>query len=304
MQYEVINILLIWIRGKKILKLLSNNISSIKKIFNFMNLDVIIFAAHPDDAELSMGGTIAKLTSKGLKVGIVDLTRGELGTRGSADIRQKEAFQAAITLKVAVRENLNIPDGNIGHTKENLIKIIMTIRRYRPKLIFAPYFNDRHPDHIDASKLVKKAMFSTGLAKVKTFDKEVAQEPHRPHKLFYYMQTYTFIPSVIVDISECFEMKMRAVKNYESQFHNPRSTEPETFISRPEFIKYVESRAQFYGFQIGKQYGEPFFCEEKIEYDFSALFQINQHRNFIRVFQNAGSLLNSSSHRPMSSLFP
>ena len=238
-----------------------------------MNLDVIVFAAHPDDAELSMGGTIAKLTSKDLKVGIIDFTRGELGTRGSADIRQREAFQAAITLKAAVRENLNIPDGNIESTKENLMKIIMTIRRYKPKIIFAPYFNDRHPDHIDASKMVKKAMFSTGLAKVKTFDKEVAQEPYRPQKLFYYMQTYTFEPTVIVDITDCFQTKMNAVKNYESQFHNPRSAEPETFISRPEFIKYVESRAQFYGFQIGKHYGEPFYCEEKIEYDFAKILK-------------------------------
>lgn len=238
-----------------------------------MNLDVVIFAAHPDDAELSMGGTIAKLTSKEAKVGIIDFTRGELGTRGSAEIRQKEAFQAAITLKVAVRENLNMSDGNIELSKENLMKVIMTIRRYKPKIIFAPYFNDRHPDHIDASRLVKKAMFSTGLAKVKTFDKEVAQDPFRPQKLFYYMQTYTFVPSVIVDVTDCFEMKMKAVKNYESQFHNPRSTEPETFISRPEFIKYVESRAQFYGFQIGKAYGEPFYCEEKIEYDFSSLLK-------------------------------
>lgn len=238
-----------------------------------MNLDVLVFAAHPDDAELSMGGTIAKLTSKDFKVGIVDFTRGELGTRGSAEIRQKEAFQAAITLKVAVRENLNIPDGNIQPTKENLMRVIMEIRKYRPKIIFAPYFNDRHPDHIDASKLVKKAMFSTGLAKVKTFDKEVAQEHYRPQKLFYYMQTYTFEPTIIVDVTGSFETKMKAVKNYASQFHNPRSTEPETFISKPEFIHYIESRAQFYGFQIGKHYGEPFFCEEKIEYDFTKMLK-------------------------------
>ncbi len=233
-----------------------------------MNLDVLVFAAHPDDAELSMGGTIARLTAHNLKVGMIDLTRGELGTRGSAELRQKEAFQAAIVLKAAVRENLQIPDGNIQRSKENLMKVIMTIRRYRPKLIFAPYFNDRHPDHIDASKLVKEAMFSTGLAKVKTFDKEVVQEAFRPNKLYYYMQTYTFEPSFIMDITESFDTKMKAVKSYDSQFHNPRSQEPETFISRPEFISYVEARAKFYGFQIGKHFGEPFFCEEKIELDF------------------------------------
>ncbi len=238
-----------------------------------MNLDVLVFAAHPDDAELSMGGTIAKLTSNQVKVGIIDLTRGELGTRGTAEIRQKEAFQAAIVLKAALRENLHIADGGIHMTKDNLMKVIMTIRRYKPKIIFAPYFNDRHPDHIDASQLVKRAMFSTGLAKIKTFDKEVAQDIFRPHKLFYYMQTFTFDPTFIVDISNYFDVKMKAVKTYETQFHNPKSIEPETFISKPEFLKYVESRAQFYGFQIGRHYGEPFYCEEKMEFDFNFLLK-------------------------------
>ncbi|MHB1687949.1 MAG: bacillithiol biosynthesis deacetylase BshB1 [Ignavibacteriaceae bacterium] len=232
-----------------------------------MNIDVLVFAAHPDDAELSMGGTICKLTSHNFKVGIIDFTKGELGTRGSAETRQKEAFQAAIILKAAVRENLDIPDGNIQRNKENLMKVIMAIRKYKPKIIFAPYFNDRHPDHIDTSKLVKEAMFSTGLAKIKTFDKEVAQEAYRPSRLYYYMQTYTFEPSFIVDISDSFNQKMKAVKAYETQFHNPRNAEPETFISRPEFLDYINSRSQFYGFQIGKHYGEPFFCEEKIELD-------------------------------------
>ncbi len=236
-----------------------------------MNLDVLVFAAHPDDAELSMGGTIAKLSSKNYKIGLIDFTRGELGTRGSADLRQQEAFQAALALKVAIRENLNVPDGNIERNKQNLMKVIMTIRKYRPKIIFAPYFNDRHPDHIDTSFIVKQAMFSTGLTKIKTFDKEVLQHAFRPNRLFYYMQTYTFEPSFIIDVSSCFEIKMKAVNSYSSQFFNPKSTEPETFISKPGFIQYIESRAQFYGFQIGKQYGEPFFCEEKIELDLTGL---------------------------------
>ncbi len=239
-----------------------------------MNLDILVFAAHPDDAELSMGGTISKFTSQNLKAGIIDLTRGEFGTRGSVEIRQKEAFQAAIALRVTVRENLNIPDGNIELSKENLMRVVMAIRKYKPKILFAPYFSDRHPDHIDVSKLVKKAMFTTGLAKVKTFDKEVAQEAYRPAKLYYYMQTYTFEPTFIVDISDDFENKMKAVKTYQSQFHNPKSTEPETFISRPEFISYVESRAKFYGFQIGKHFGEPFYCEEKIEFGISNILGI------------------------------
>jgi len=238
-----------------------------------MNLDVLVFAAHPDDAELAMGGTIAKFSKNDFKVGIIDLTRGELGTRGTPESRQQEAFNAAIILKVAVRENLEIPDGDIKNTKENLMKVIIAIRKFRPKIIFAPFFNDRHPDHIDASTLIKRAMFSTGLAKVKTFDKEVPQQHYRPNKLYYYMQTYTFDPSFIIDISETMNQKMKGVECYSSQFHNPKSKEPETFISRPEFINYIKSRGEFYGFSIGKPFGEPFFCEEKIEMDLSSILK-------------------------------
>lgn len=234
-----------------------------------MNLDVLVFAAHPDDAELSMGGTIAKLTHNKFKVGIIDFTRGELGTRGTAETRQKEAFQAAITLKTAVRENLYIPDGNIQRTKENLIKVVMEIRKFRPKIIFAPYFNDRHPDHIEVSKIVKEAMFASGLPKIKTFNKEVAQEAYRPDKLFYYMQTYTFEPAFIIDITKYFDTKMKAIKAFGTQFYDPKSSEPETFISNPKFLDYIESRAKFYGFQIRKTYGEPFYSEESIELDLS-----------------------------------
>lgn len=240
-----------------------------------MNLDVLVFAAHPDDAELAMGGTIAKLTKNDFKVGIIDLTRGELGTRGTAETRQKEAFNAAIALKIALRENLGMPDGNIQNSRENLMKVIMAIRKFRPKTIFAPYKNDRHPDHIDASNLIKRAMFSSGLAKIKTFDKEVPQNHFRPEKLFYYMQTYTFDPSFIIDISETFDQKMKAVQCYSTQFHNPKSLEPETFISSPEFINYIKSRAEYYGFAIGRTYGEPFFCEEKIEFDIKGFLSKN-----------------------------
>jgi bacillithiol biosynthesis deacetylase BshB1 len=232
-----------------------------------MNIDVLVFGAHPDDAELAMGGTIAKLTNNNIKVGIIDLTRGELGTRGSAETRQKEAFQAAIILKAAIRENLHIPDGGVSVTKENMLKIVMEIRKYKPKIIFAPYFNDRHPDHMNTAQLVKNAFFFSGLPKIKTSEKDKQQDIYRPKKLFYFMQSYPFKPSFIVDIGSTFEMKMKAVKSFSTQFYNPKSTEPETFISQPGFIKYIESRAQTYGFMIGKEYGEPFFCEEEIEMD-------------------------------------
>lgn len=236
-----------------------------------MVLDVLVFAAHPDDAELSMGGTIAKLAKQNFKVGIVDLTKGELGTRGNEVSRRNEAVMADRILKVSIRNNLSIPDGNIQRTKKNLIAVVREIRNFKPKIIFTPYFSDRHPDHQDASMLIKEAMFSTGLPKFKTNYAKKAQTAYRPKKLFYYMQTYTFEPSFIVDISDSFEAKMKAIKAFKTQFFNPQSKEPETFISRPEFLDYLIARSQFYGFQIGKKFGEPFFCEEKIEYDLKFL---------------------------------
>ncbi|HAY34093.1 MAG TPA: bacillithiol biosynthesis deacetylase BshB1 [Bacteroidetes bacterium] len=237
-----------------------------------MNLDVLVFGAHPDDAELAMGGTIAKLTSANFRIGIIDLSRGELGTRGSAETRQKEAFQAGIILKISQRENLSIPDGDIQKNKENLTKIIMCLRKYRPRIVFAPYKNDRHPDHVATSRLVKEACFFAGLPKIKTFEKEILQSPYRPSKLYYFMQTYTFEPDFIVDITDNFSTKMESIKAYSTQFYDPKSTEPETFISRPEFLDFIESRANFYGFKIGKKYAEPFATEGDVELKVESLF--------------------------------
>ena len=236
-----------------------------------MKLDVLIFAAHPDDAELSMGGTIAQFTSIGLKVGVVDLTKGEMSTRGNLKIRAMETAAASKILKLKMRENLDFKDGSISSTESSLKKMVTQIRKYKPKIVFAPYFNDRHPDHIDASSLVKRAVFKSGLEKFTTTNSGKSQSPFRPQKIFYYMQTYLFLPSVIIDISEHFENKMKAVLAFKSQFHNPALKKEDTFISRPGFLEYVEARAKFYGFQIGKRYGEPFYCEEAIEYDFSNL---------------------------------
>ncbi len=230
-----------------------------------MNLDILVFAAHPDDAELSMGGTIAKFTESSFKVGVIDLTQGEMGTRGSAELRKIEAADAAKILKISVRENLLIPDGDIQISNENINKVVVMMRKYCPGLVFAPYFNDRHPDHIHTSDLIKEAMFVSGLSKVKTFEGENAQAVFRPSKLFYYMQTYTFQPSFIVDITDSFDKKMNSVRAFKTQFHNPDSNEPETFISKPEFIDFVESRAKYFGFQIGKKFGEPFYSEVNIE---------------------------------------
>jgi len=237
-----------------------------------MNLDVLVFAAHPDDAELSMGGTIARFTSNGLKVGVADLTRAELSTRGNVKMRTKETAAATKILKLKIRENLGIKDGSISLTQDYLKKVVSLIRKHKPVLVFAPYFNDRHPDHIDTSILIKRAVFSSGLEKFKTIIAGKSQLPYRPKKIFYYMQTYIFEPSFIVDISEHFQTKMKSCKAFNSQFYNPSLKKEDTFISKPEFLDYVEARAKFYGFQIRKKYGEPFYCEENIEYDFANLF--------------------------------
>lgn len=236
-----------------------------------MNLDVLVFAAHPDDAELSMGGTIARFTSQGLKVGVVDLTKAELSTRGNIVTRAKETTAASKVLNLNVRENLGIKDGGINLSQDCIKKVVQKIRKYKPSIVFAPYFNDRHPDHIDSSILIKRAVFSSGLEKFKTSLSGKPQIAYRPKKIFYYMQTYLFQPSFIVDISEFFETKMKSCRAFKSQFHNPALKKGDTFISKPEFLEYVEARAKFYGFQIRKKYGEPFYCEENIEYDFSDL---------------------------------
>ncbi|MCP5063543.1 MAG: bacillithiol biosynthesis deacetylase BshB1 [Ignavibacteriae bacterium] len=234
-----------------------------------MNLDVLIFAAHPDDAELAMGGTIAKLTNNNLSVGVIDFTRGELGTRGTIKTRKEEANNASKILGIKVRENLEFPDGKIFVNDKFTSKVISAIRKYKPKIIFAPYFNDRHPDHIETSKIVKRAMFNGGLPKVKTKLNGKLQRAFRPNKLYYYMQTYEFTPSFVVDISDTFETKMESVCAYKTQFHvkGVKLKDPSTFISNPEFVKYLEARAKSFGFKIGKKYGEPFFCEELIELD-------------------------------------
>ncbi len=238
------------------------------------NIDVLIFTAHPDDAEIGIGGTIAKLTKAGNSVGIIDLTEGEMGTRGNAITRAEEAKAASEILKINVRENLGIPDGGVRSAKEYTEAVVSKIRKYKPQIIIAPYFNDRHPDHVGAGKIVKEAMFFSGLPKFETFENGKTQEAYRPRKLFYFMMTYLFDPTFIVDISETIDIKMNAIRAFKSQFHDPESDEPETFISHPEFLKNIEARARHFGFQIGKTYGEPFYCEEKIEFDFDWMLKM------------------------------
>jgi bacillithiol biosynthesis deacetylase BshB1 len=223
-----------------------------------MKLDVLAIGAHPDDIELSCAATLVKLVKQGRSVGIVDLTRGELGTRGSGTLRVQEAEASARILGVHIRENLSLPDGNISIDQENILKMVITIRKYKPEILLFPYSSDRHPDHEHAHDLCKDAFFFSGLVKIETTLDGQAQESYRPKRYYHYMQWNEFIPSFIVDVSEEFECRMQAIRAFASQFHNPQSKEKETVLSNPEFIDFIRTRAEYYGDRIGAKFGEPF----------------------------------------------
>jgi bacillithiol biosynthesis deacetylase BshB1 len=224
-----------------------------------MSVDVLAIGAHPDDVELACGGTVALMVRRGYSVALADLTQGELGTRGNKVVRTAEARSAAKILGVATRRNLQIPDGGIVLNKQNLHKLIGLIRELRPKILFIPHSIERHPDHVHAHTLSKEAWFYAGLRKITTSHRGKPQEPFRPDNCFEYQQWYHFDPTFIVDISHTFEIKMKAIRAHASQLHNPKSREPETRLSRPEFLDRIETDAKFYGHRIGVTYGEPFF---------------------------------------------
>lgn len=229
-----------------------------------MKLDVLAIGAHPDDIELACGGTVIKLVNQGLKVGIVDLTEGELGTRGTREIRAVEAANASEILGVHHRECMGIPDGNIENSPENRLRLIRCIRSLRPEILLFPYHTDRHPDHEHAHQLVREAWFYSGLDKIQSLNANEKQEPYRPRNYYCYMQWFEFIPSFIVDISIEYEQRMRAVRAFKSQFHDPNSSEPETVLSNPEFMEMLRTRLEYYGDRIGKKYGEPWFSPNPI----------------------------------------
>lgn len=224
-----------------------------------MAVDVLAIASHPDDLELACGGTIAKLVKQGFKVAMADATQGELGTRGTKEIRAKEAEQAAKTLGSTTRRNLQIPDGSVEVNQENLKKVITLIRELQPKILLIPHSIDRHPDHYHTHHLCKEAWFYSGLVKIETQVDGKLQTAFRPENYFEFMQWYEFQPSFIVDISDTWETKLEAIRAYSSQFHDPNSKEPETRLSRPEFLELVEVRARNYGRKIGVKFAEPFF---------------------------------------------
>ncbi len=228
-----------------------------------MKLDALAFGAHADDVELACSGTIIKLSARGYKTGIITLTQGEMATRGSAEVRAEEFREASEMMGLAVHKMLDIPDGRIEDSWENKLKIVKEIRAYKPRIVFAPYWIARHPDHEETSHLVRKAAYLAGLRKLDT-----DQEPFRPYKVIYYQTRFEFAPSFIVDISDFHEKKVKSVLAYKSQFHNSQKSEfggDETLISRPEFLDRIVTRDKQYGAYIGVKYGEPFLIREALK---------------------------------------
>lgn len=229
---------------------------------DFSELDVLALAAHPDDVELCAGGTMCLLAQQGYRVGIVDFTKGELGSRGSPALRMQEAEHAAEIMGLSARENLGLPDGNIANTEANRRALIRRIRRYRPHVVLLNASECRHPDHCAAARLSTDALFYSGLRKIETQEDDgTPQEPWRPHHALHYMQAVEFDPTFVVDVTDVWEQRVEALRAFKSQFHNPDyeagEDEPETFVSNPAFFRWVEARARTYGYKVGATYGEP-----------------------------------------------
>jgi bacillithiol biosynthesis deacetylase BshB1 len=221
-------------------------------------IDILAVGIHPDDVELSCSGTLIKMKKAGKKFGILDLSEGEMGTRGSAEIRRKEAIQAAEILGAEFRIILNIPDCKFEVNTENIEKVIQIIRACRPDYVLCNAPSDRHPDHGKGAELVKQACFYAGLSKWKTALKNVEQTSHRPMAVYHYIQDYHHIPHFVVDVSEVTDVKLKAIRCFESQFYDPHSLEPETPISGKDFMDYVVAKMRLYGRYIGKEFGEGF----------------------------------------------
>jgi bacillithiol biosynthesis deacetylase BshB1 len=220
-------------------------------------VDYIFFGAHPDDAEIGCGGTMLESVSKGKKIALVDLTRGEMGTRGTAETRLRESLAAARVLGALFRVQLDLGDGNLRAGREEELEVISVIRKHRPSIVFAPYPDDRHPDHTRAGKLVTEASFYAGLAKIET-----GQASHRPQMVVYYMQNYVQQPTFVVDTTAFQKKKMEALRCYKSQFYNPKSKERMTFIAKKSFIDMIEARARHFGGMVGAEFGEGFVTKQ------------------------------------------
>lgn len=220
-------------------------------------VDAIFFGAHADDVELSCGGTMVQLVKSGRRVGIVDLTRGEMGTRGTPQTRKSESSAAAKIVGAGFREQLDFGDGGLRTGRDEEMQLIDVVRRRRPAVIFAPWPDDRHPDHSRAGRLITEASFYAGLRKL-----ESDHAAHRPQVVIYYLQNYMVPPSFVMDVSDAWETKMRAIHAYRSQFFNPKSKEPPTFIAQEKFLEMIEARGRHFGALIGARYGEAFVTRQ------------------------------------------
>ncbi|HBH24244.1 MAG TPA: bacillithiol biosynthesis deacetylase BshB1 [Cytophagales bacterium] len=227
-------------------------------------LDILVIAAHPDDAELACAGTLALSAAQGKKTGIVDLTKGEMGTRGTPELRLKEANDSANILGLTVRENLGFEDVFFRNDKERQTEIARIIRKYQPEILITNAISDRHPDHGKSAETVRDAVFLAGLQKVPTIADGKLQKPYRPRAIYHFIQNNYLEPDFIVDVSDFWKQKIESIKAYASQFYDPESKEPETFISSEGFLKFVEARHREFGHRIGVEYGEGYTINRNI----------------------------------------
>jgi len=241
-----------------------------------MKLDVLAFGVHPDDVELSCSGVLLVEKNNGKRTGIIDLTEGELGTRGSAETRYQEAADAAMILGVDVRENLQLADGFFKNDEAHQRKVIRVIRKYKPEVVICNAPEDRHPDHGRSAGLVSDAAFLSGLVKIETTNNGQVQEAWRPKYVLHYIQDRYLKPDFVVDITAVFEKKLEAIKAYKTQFYNPGLNQPETYISTPDFLDSVIYRYKMFGKMIGVKYAEGFISDKIIGIsNFDALIKEN-----------------------------
>ena len=229
-----------------------------------MELDILAFAAHPDDVELAASATLMRHIELGYKVGIIDLTQGELGSRGTIETRYEEAKVSSEIMGIHARMNLKMADGFFEINESNKRLIIEQIRRFRPQIVLANAIRDRHPDHGRASQLVSEAAFYAGLVKIETSWEDVQQQAHRPNAVYHYIQDYSIKPDFVVDATPYFDRKMKAIQAFKTQFFNPESTEPDTPISGETFMEFIKSRARDLGRPAGFEYAEGFTVERNI----------------------------------------
>lgn len=234
-----------------------------------MKLDILVITVHPDDAELGCAGTILKHVALGKKVGIVDLTRGELGTRGTPESREQEAADSSEILGVSVRENLGLRDGFFKNEEYEQLELIKAIRKFQPEIIIGNALFDRHPDHGRAGDLINDACFLSGLRKIETKVNGAYQEVHRPRLLLQLIQDYYIKPDIVVDVSDFWAKKIASIRAFKSQFFHEEygENEPQTYISNPDFIHVIEGRAREYGKYIGAKYAEGFTCKRLLGVD-------------------------------------